>query len=204
MSSDKNYLSLPLREFLEDAAARTPTPGGGSVAAVVGALAASLGRMVIEYTVGKPKYADHEPRLRELLDEFKRAGDMFGMLMHEDMAAYERLAASRKSDDVEEQQRASATAVAVPMEIVVLAGAVAARLDEIKTHINPNLLSDLQTAAILAYAAARSASTNVRANVVQLEDRKEAKRLDNQLDMLLGRTGRHRNTVVHYQPFPAI
>jgi formiminotetrahydrofolate cyclodeaminase len=127
---------------------------------------------------------------------------MFGMLMHEDMAAYERLTASRKSDDTEEQQRASATAVAVPMEIVVLAGAVAARLDEIKTHINPNLLGDLQTAAILAYAAARAASTNVRANVVQLNDRKEAKRLDNQLDMLLGRTGRHRNAVVHYQPQP--
>ena len=160
--------------------------------------------MAIQYTVGKPKYAAHEPRLRELLDELKCAGDRFGMLMKEDMAAYERLMTSRKSNDLEEQQRASATAVAVPMEIVVLAGAVAARLDEVKNCINPHLLSDLQTAAILAYAAARAASINVRTNIVALEDRKEAARLENQIDMLLGRSGRHRNAVVHYQPLQAI
>jgi len=189
-----------MREFFDDLAAKSPTPGGGSVAAAMGAMAASLGRMVIGFTVGKEKYAQHEGRLRELLDEFNRAGEMFGHLLREDMAAYERFASSRKLDDPEEQQRALATAVAVPMEIVVLAGAVAARLDEIKSFVNPHLFSDLQTAAILAYSAARAACTHVRANIDSLEDRKEAKRLENQLDMLVGRTGRHRNAVVHYQP----
>jgi formiminotetrahydrofolate cyclodeaminase len=85
------------------------------------------------------------------------------------------------------------------MEIVVLAGAVAGRIDEIKAFTNPFLLSDLQVAAILAYGSARSACTSVRINLKQMEDRKEAQRLENQLDLLVGRTGRHRNAVVHYQ-----
>ena len=125
MSADKDYLSLPLRTFLADLAAKTPTPGGGSVAALTGALAAAQARMCVEYTVGKPKFAAHETKLREALAEFKRAEEAFGRLMAEDMAAYERLSAANKADDPTEQQQAVATAAAVPMEIAALAGAVA-------------------------------------------------------------------------------
>jgi formiminotetrahydrofolate cyclodeaminase len=199
MSADKDYLSLPLGELLADLAARTPTPGGGSAAAVVGGLAAAQARMVVEYTLGKPEYAEHEARLRELLDEFRRAQEMFAQLMREDMAAYERLVASRKAN-AEERARATATAVAVPMEVVVLAGAVAARLDEIKAFVNRYLLSDLRVAAILAYAAARAAGMNVRINLQDLNDPKEAERLDSQLDLLVGRAGRHQDAAVNYQP----
>jgi formiminotetrahydrofolate cyclodeaminase len=202
MSADKDYMSQPLGVFLTDLAARGPTPGGGSVGALVGALAAAQARMVIEYTLGRKQSAEHEPRLRQLLDELTRAGEMLTQLMAEDMAAYERMAASRKSDDEEERERGLATAVAVPMEMVVLAGAVVARLDEIKTFVNPNLFSDLQVAAILAYSSARSACTSVRINLNAMTDRKEASRLENQLDMLVGRAARHRNAVVHHQPPP--
>jgi glutamate formiminotransferase/formiminotetrahydrofolate cyclodeaminase len=198
MSADKDYFALPLREFVDDLAAAQPTPGGGSLAAVVGALAAAQARMVIEFTVGRPKYAAHESRLRELLEELKRAAEMFRQLMSEDMAGYERFAAARKGNDPEERQHATATIVAVPMEIVVLAGAVTARLDEIKGGVNPALFSDLKVAAILAHAAVRSAAANARTNLPDLADRKEAERLQNQLDMLIGRSGRHRDSVLHY------
>lgn len=200
MSAAKDYLGLPLREFLRDTAAKSATPGGGSVAALVGSLAASLGRMAIEYTVGKPRVAEHEGRLRELLDELGRACEMFTQLMHEDMAAYERFSAARKSADAEEQQRATATAVAVPLEIVVLAGAVASRCDEIKTFVNPYLFSDLQVAAILAGAAAESAATNVRVNLVEMSNRKEAERLESQLATLVEQAVAHRNAVADYRP----
>lgn len=200
MSAAKDYLGLPLREFLRDTAAKSATPGGGSVAALVGSLAASLGRMAIEYTAGKPRFAEHEGRLRELLDEFARACDMFTQLMHEDMAAYERFSAARKSADPEEQQRAIATAVAVPLEIVVLAGAVASRCNEIKAFVNPYLFSDLQVAAILAGAAAESAATNVRVNLAEMSDRKEAARLESQLATLVEHAVSHRNAVADYRP----
>jgi len=200
MSARKDYLSLPMREFLADLAAKSPTPGGGSVAALLGALAASQAQMVIGYTVGKEKYAEHEERLRALLDEFKRAAGAFSQLMSEDMAAYERYAASRQSDDADERQRAVATAVAVPMEVLALAEAVAARLDEIKSFVNPYLFTDLRVAAILALAATRSAGLNVRVNLEDLADRKEAERLESQLDAMIDRVHQHHRAVTHHQP----
>ncbi len=200
MSSEKKYLSLPLSQFVQDLGDKTPAPGGGSAAAVVGALSASLGRMTVNYTVGRKRFAGHEPRLRELLGEFARASDMFGQLMSEDMAAYERYAAAGKAGDREETQRALAVAIAVPMEMVVLAGALAARYDEIKAFVNPNLYSDLRVGALLADACARSAAASVRVNLLELGDAREVQRLDNQLDLLLGRAERHRVAVVAFEP----
>jgi formiminotetrahydrofolate cyclodeaminase len=200
MSSEKDYLSLPLQSFLTDLAAKAPTPGGGSVAALVGAVATSQARMVLAYTVGRADAPDKEAHLRELLDELDRGQEMFGQLMSEDMAAYERYATARKSDDPAERQRAIATAVTVPMEVVVLASAVGARLDEIKGEVNPYLYSDWQVSAILAFAAARSAALNVRANLRELADHAEAERLENQLNALLHRAHHHRSAVVHYRP----
>lgn len=199
MGEIRNYLDLPLRELLEDTAARTPTPGGGSIAAVVGALAASLGRMVVNFTVGKQKYAAHEPRLRELMGELQRAGAMFMQLMNEDMAAYERYAASRKRDDEREQERALATAVAVPMEMLALAAVLSERLDESKTFVNSYLLSDLQTAILLVYAAGYGASTHIISNLAHFEDSAEADRLRAETDDLLRKLDSHRASVLAYR-----
>jgi len=200
MGTGDDYRLLPFGRFLDDIAAREPSPGGGSVAAAAGALAAALARMVVEYTTGKKRVADHEERLRQLLDEFRRAGDMLGELMGEDMAAYERYAAARKSPDAQEQSRALATAVAVPMEMVVVAAAVAARLDEIKGYVNSYLYSDLQVAAILADAAAASAAITARGNLPHLPDPNEARELGEKLDSLLARTREHRDAVVAHVP----
>ena len=198
MSAHKDYLSLPLKDLLSDVAAKTPTPGGASVAAAVGALGASLARMALAYTVDKPDRAAEAGQLNGLMEELAGAGEQFGHLMTEDMAAYEQYAAARKGSD-DQKQHALLRAIAVPMEIIVLAGAVAARLDEVKTIVNPHLLPDLQAAAVLASCAARAASTSARGNLTQLANRREAERLENQLDLLLGRLARHRNAVVHYE-----
>jgi formiminotetrahydrofolate cyclodeaminase len=200
MSVGDDYRMLPLGRFWDDVAARTPSPGGGSVAASVGALAAALARMTVEYTAGKKQYAEHEGRLRELLDELRRAGDMFGELMAEDMAAYERYAAARKSGDAAEQARATATAVAVPMEIAAVAEAVVARLDAAKGFLNPALCSDVQVAAILAEATAASAVITARGNLGSLPDPAEARTLAGRLDSLLAQARAHRDAVVAYDP----
>jgi formiminotetrahydrofolate cyclodeaminase len=202
MGAGEDYRLLPLGRFLEDVAARTPSPGGGSVAAAVGAMAAALARMTVEYTAGKKKYTEHEGRLRALLDELRRAGDMFGELIGEDVAAYERYAAAQKSADATERVRATATAVAVPMEIVAVAEAVVARLDEAKGFLNPALYSDVQVAAVLAEAAAASAAITARGNLASLPDRAEARALGEKLDSLLGRTRACRDAVVAYVPVP--
>ncbi len=196
MSAADDYRLLPFGRLLEDVAARTPAPGGGSVAAAVGALAAALAHMTVEYTAGNQKYAAHEERLRGLLDELRRAQAMLGELMGEDMAAYERCAAARKSPDAAEQARAVATAVAVPREIVAVAEAVVARLDEAKGFLNPALHSDVQVAVVLAEAAAVSAAITARGNLPHLPDQNEARALGEKLESLVARTREHREAVV--------
>jgi formiminotetrahydrofolate cyclodeaminase len=195
----KDYLNLPLAHLLEDTAAKTPTPGGGSVAAFVGALGAALGRMAVNYTVGKPAYAQHEPRLRSMLEELQRCGQMFTQLAGEDMAAYERYSASRKGGDTDEQQRALLTAATVPLEMVAVASAVLQRLDEIKHLLNPYLLSDLQAAAILTDAAASAAALNVTANTTQLANRPDAEQLASQLQVLLQHCSERKQSVTAYR-----
>ncbi|MCL2330492.1 MAG: cyclodeaminase/cyclohydrolase family protein, partial [Phycisphaerae bacterium] len=169
MSAGKDYLSLPLRTFWADLASRSPTPGGGSVAASVGATAASLGCMVVEYTIGKPRFAEHESRLQSILAELKAAAETFGRLMAADMEAYGAVVAARKLDAVAQAQ-ANAKALAVPMEIVALAAQVAALLDELGPITNPQLNGDLRISLILAVATADSAATLVRDNLPNLSN----------------------------------
>ncbi|MBP7935788.1 MAG: cyclodeaminase/cyclohydrolase family protein [Phycisphaerae bacterium] len=198
----KDYQALPLAEFIADTALKSPTPGGGSVAAVVGAMAAALGHMALVYTAGKPAYAAHEECLRRTLAELHRSSGDFMRLMQEDMAAYEEYAAARKSGDPDRQRVALDRATAVPMEMITLADAVGANLDEVKACTNPQLFSDLQAAAILIAAAARAAATSAVVNLKMLPDRKEAERLDDRLSLMLARLSRHCDAVTHYQAAP--
>src|SRR5947208_984462 len=85
-----------IEDFLAAAAAKQPAPGGGSVAALAGALAAAMGEMVLNYSVGKKNLAQFEPELREALSELTRARQLLLQLMVEDQVAYESLTAARK------------------------------------------------------------------------------------------------------------
>lgn len=199
MSEEKDYLSLPLRKFLEDTAAKSPTPGGGSVAALVGSLSCSLGCMVLRFTIGKPQFAQHEPHLNELLSTLTQAAEKFTGLMVDDMRAYEGLRAAAKAEPAVREQ-ASLRATKVPLDIVMLAGSVAACLDELKRFVNPRLLGDLRAAAVLAHAAARSAAGTVRENLPSMADRAEAARTERQIDALVHQAAVSCDSVAGYAP----
>jgi len=201
MSAERlDFLSLSVAEFLDRAGARSPTPGGGSGAALVGALATTMGQMTARYTIGNPKYAAHEAAVRSWLAELGRAREAFCELLAEDVSAYQRLAAAMKSGEATsaERDRALATATAVPLEVVAMAAAVAGRMDQMKERCNRHLLSDLAVGALLCDAAAHAAAANVRANLAQFSDAVEAGRLREQLDGMLGRVRAHRDAVEAY------
>src|SRR2546421_1947763 len=90
--------------FLTAAAGRQPAPGGGSVTALVGALAASMGEMTLNYSVGKKGLEAHAGKLREALSEFHRARQLLIELMAEDQSAYESLTAARKLPEGSEER----------------------------------------------------------------------------------------------------
>ena len=198
MSTDS--LSMSVRHFVEQVGEKSPTPGGGSVAALVGGLAVALSRMVVVYTVGKPKYAEHEDRLKQVLDEFKSQSEIMGRLIDEDISAYQQLAAYPRTNDPERRRGLLEKAIEVPMQIMAVAATVVIRLDEIKTCTNPFLLSDLHGAAILASAAVRVAALSVQVNLAELSDREDARRKEGHLESLLKLVAAHEKKVLAYRP----
>jgi len=171
-----------IRQFLDAAAARQPTPGGGSVTALAGALAAAMGEMVVNYSVGKKSLAMHAETLRAALGELTRARQVLLQLMVEDQLAYEALTSAKKlpEDSPERRDRLPAALLASirgPQAIGAAAVAVLQLCDRLVDVVNYNLLSDLAVSADLAMATARCAAYNVRVNLPDVPDDEERRLL---------------------------
>lgn len=176
---------LSVKEYLARLGSAEPTPGGGSAAALVGALAASLGRMVCALTQGRPKFAAVEEQVRQLASRLTRAAAMLQHLIDEDAAAYAELSAAFKlpRDDAARGERVSAAAglaAAVPLETMTISQQVWHDLRRLESVGNPALKPDVLAGQHLALAAARAAEANVRANLPFLESG-ERERLEQQL-----------------------
>ena len=118
---------MTLHDFLAELASDSPTPGGGSVAALSGALAAALTSMVANLTIGKPKYADAEPALRSVLERSEALRLELTRLVEEDEEAFNAVMAAMKlpKDGPEQQASRSAAleaslvdAASVPLEVM--------------------------------------------------------------------------------------
>jgi formiminotetrahydrofolate cyclodeaminase len=169
--------------FLIAAAAKQPTPGGGSVTALVGALAASMGEMVINYSIGKKDLAAHQDELKQVLGELTRARQILLELMIEDQAAFEVLSAIRKLPETDPTRRGKFDAallacIRIPQAIGASAAAVLKLCERLVDRVNRYLLSDLAVCAELAMATVRCAAYNVRVNLQDVEDLKERKKID--------------------------
>ena len=191
-------VALPLADslglFPDMVAAGTPTPGGGSVAAMCGVMAAALGQMVCNLTIGKPKYADREPRLKDIRDELERSGMQLRELIAEDAASFEAvLKAYRLPKETDEQKQERATqvqsatlfAINVPLDTARRSFEVLKHLRELADIGNPNALSDMAVGAQLAQTAIKGASYNVRVNLGSLTDKGAADEIEEQIARLI-------------------
>ncbi len=177
---------LSMQEFADRLASKSPSPGGGAVAAVTAAHSAALGCMVLAYTLGKPKFAAHESENIKALEFFQRAQITALALADEDAVAYGNLSALWKlpptdARRVAQEPDAVRAATAAPMSILMLAHDILETLQKLPKTCNPNLLSDLAIAATLADTAAGAAAWNVRVNVPQLRDAAERATTENKL-----------------------
>jgi len=155
-----SILELPVRGFLDQLAARTPTPGGGGAAAVTGAMAAGLVAMAARFS------AKQLPEAGDLADQADKLRLMAAQLADMDARAYTAvLDVFRRHGDADQRREALLAAAMVPLEIAEI-GARAARLGlQVAEAGNPNLRGDAVTGAVLAAASARSAASLVDINV---------------------------------------
>lgn len=203
-ADSKSSLSQSVGSFAELVAEGTPTPGGGSVAAYCGVLAASLGQMVCSITIGKPKYAAVAPRLEEIAAELERTSARLRELIAEDAASFEAvLHAYRLPKDTDEQkeertveiQNSFQYAIAVPLETAERSLEVLNLLGELADIGTPNALSDVAVGAQLAEVAVKGASYNVGANLGSLTDSESAEKTRSGMDAIIEQSQKLANRV---------
>jgi glutamate formiminotransferase/formiminotetrahydrofolate cyclodeaminase len=166
---------VALDGWLDALAAGRPTPGGGSAAALAGALGAALVAMVARLTIGRKAYAAVEGDARGILAEAEALRAELRRLVDDDAAAYELVSRAGKlaKDDpgrARAVEEALLAAARVPLEVARRAARVRALAHTIATIGNKNATSDARVAGFLARAAIAGAAENVQVNVAALED----------------------------------
>lgn len=174
-----SFRTLPLAEFLAATASKSPTPGGGAVAGVTVALGAALGQMVLEYTLGRKRFAEHTEAHEAARAALATGRESALALADADAVEYARLNEAMRGDpnDPERPARLDAAARAAlepPLALTRLAAALAQVLAGLVGTTNPNLESDLTIARDLLATGARAAAHNVEANLPLLVDRAAA------------------------------
>lgn len=168
-----NFATMSLKEFLEQSASGAPTPGGGGIAALAGALGASMASMAANFTAGKPKFAEHDEAMRTILAALRPLIASLLAAVDGDAAAFSGISAAYKlpkTTDEEKSARKTAIDAALTASMRVPAGmvkdclAAAEILPELAEKGNPNLLSDVTVAAIMLRASAEAAQVNVLVN----------------------------------------
>jgi formiminotetrahydrofolate cyclodeaminase len=188
------HMGDTLQRYLDDLASAQPTPGGGSTAALSGAMGAALASMVCRLTMGKHAYASVQQEIEELLEGTEYLRNRFQQLMQEDIEAYGRLSASYKLPRETIDERESRTeaiqmqlveAALVPLEVAECAAELSQCCLRIAEIANSAVLSDVATGAILASSAGEGAAFMVRINLRSMKDDKLVAELDDRLNTAL-------------------
>lgn len=163
-----------IRAFLEAASAATPTPGGGCIAGVGGAVGTSMALMAANFTVGKKKFKDVEPEVKKLIARLETSQAELLRLARADMDAYAGLNSAFKmprETDEEKKARKQAMSDGALKAVLPPDGILNCTLDALRASsrlaviANPNLKSDVGVAAWFLHAAAHAAADNVLINL---------------------------------------
>ena len=184
---------LTVKDFLNKVAGSAPVPGGGSIAALNGALASALAAMVANLTIGKKKYAEVQEDMQAIAQEAEELMTAFTADIDRDSDAYNRVFACFKMPkDTDEEKVARSTAIQeatkyaaqVPLEVARRACALMPRISEVALKGNQNAVTDACVAMMSARNAVLAAVLNVRINLTSLKDAELVARLQAEADGL--------------------
>ena len=180
--------------FLDALASQGATPGGGSAAAIIGAMGAALVSMVCNLTIGKKKYADVEGEMKEVLGKAEVLRHKLTGMIEDDVKAFDTVMAAygmAKETDADKAARDSAIQAAlkqateIPMRCCHAAREVIDLAAIASEKGNLNVISDVGVAVLAAYAALRSAALNVFTNARIITDKVYAEAKLKELNELL-------------------
>jgi glutamate formiminotransferase/formiminotetrahydrofolate cyclodeaminase len=178
-TSKKSLLKMNLRQFCNETLSDSPAPGGGSVAALMGALGVSLGGMVANLSAGKRGWDDKLNYFSDWAVKAQQLKDELLVLVDEDMAAFNKVmdAFALPKDSAEEKEaRAAAIQLAtkgaaeIPLKVMETASKSYQLLSEMAEKGNPASVSDVGVGLLAVRACVEGAAMNVRINLAGLKD----------------------------------
>lgn len=187
---------MNVQNFLDQLASQASTPGGGSAAAIMGAMGAALVSMVCNLTIGKKNYAAVEGELKEVLQRSEELRQRLTGMVADDIRVFNQvMSAYGMPKDTDDQRSARGSTIQDALKeatVVPLACAKAcAEVIELSRAAadkgNLNVISDAGVAVMAAYGALKSAALNVYINVGNIKDQHFAKAMSNELETILGR-----------------
>ena len=181
---------MTFSSFLAALAERTPTPGGGAVAAASLALSGAIGHMAIAYSRGKDSLASFDSLHEEALAALSNLQTLALDLAEQDATAYAQLNALWKLPENDPARstgwdEAVEAAIAAPLAVMRESGSIVELLGRLVEATSPMLRSDLAVSAIMAEAAARAASLNVHINLPAVSDAARAEKYREEAASLL-------------------
>src|ERR1700719_240064 len=192
-SDSKSLVKMNLREFCNETLSDSPAPGGGSVAALMGALGASLGGMVANLSAGKRGWDDKLEYFSKWAVKAQELKDELLSLVDEDTAAFNKVmdAFALPKQSAEEKtarggaiESATKYAAEIPLKVMETASKSYELLAEMADKGNPNSISDVGVGALATRACVDGAALNVRINLNQLKDEKVKSDLEKKVEKL--------------------
>lgn len=171
--------NLTLEQFTKDTASDSPVPGGGSIAAVCGALSASLASMVANLTIGKKKYTDVEKDMIRIVEKSEAIRQRMLNFIEEDCDAFNEVMDAFKLAKVTEEEKNNRTqaiqmglkkAASVPFEIATTAYGIMELAEIVVSKGNSNAVTDGLISAMTARTAVLAALLNVKINLDSIKD----------------------------------
>lgn len=176
---NNSLTDLTVKGFLDTTAGKDPVPGGGSISALCGSIAAALTEMVAGLTIGKKKYAEVEEQMKQLVERVQEIRQQLILDVDRDSEAYNVVfAAFQMPKDTDEQkaarsaqiQEATKIAANVPMEVARRVYSLLSDIEEVVSNGNQNAVTDGCVAMMSARNAIIGALFNVRINLTSIKD----------------------------------
>ena len=185
--------SLKIKDFLSDLASSSPAPGGGSVAALSGALGTALSSMVCNLTIGKEKYKDVQEEIKDILYKSENLRKQLTILIDKDNEAFNDVIKAFKMPKETTKQKEIRNksiqdgfkiAAKVPLETAKTCEEILDLIRIIALKGNKNSITDVAVSALMTKAGVDSAILNVEINLGSIKDERFVKEISSELDML--------------------
>ena len=202
--------NMSINEFAKIVASESPVPGGGSIAALCGALSAALSEMVANLTVGKKKYAECKEEMTEIINEASLLREKLLNYIEEDSLAYNKVVEAYKLPKESEEEKVFRIlkieeglkiAASVPLKVAETSFEIFPLVEAVVKRGNKSSVTDALVGAMMARTGVLSAVLNIRINLDSIKDDEFVKELKAKADFLENETNAYEKKILELSPF---